>query len=135
ACDTSQGVAPIRDRGWTARRARNARRAACEGRGEVSALVRAAAAAAMKGGPMTLTFGNSATVTRALTLEWRADGSLWAMRGDEERAVSGRRGFRWSEPAQLLSLGGAEEEEFELVRDPVALDPRSRAALGVGVGV
>ena len=64
---------------------------------------------------MTLTFGNSATVTRALTLEWRADGSLWAMRGDEERAVSVRRCFPWSEPAQHLSLRDADEEEFALV--------------------
>ena len=51
---------------------------------------------------MTLTFGNSATVTRALTLEWRADGSLWAVRGEEERAVSVRRCFPWSEPGRHL---------------------------------
>jgi len=84
---------------------------------------------------MTLTFGNSATVTRALTLEWRADGSLWAMRGDEERAVSVRRCFPWSEPAQHLSLRDADEEEFALVRDPVELDPRSRAALELALEV
>src|SRR5205809_76993 len=34
---------------------------------------------------MTLTLGKSATATRggALSLEWRADGSLWAMWGEE----------------------------------------------------
>ncbi len=78
---------------------------------------------------MTLTLGKSATVTRALTLEWRADGSLWAMKEEEERAVSVRRCFPWSEPAQHLSLRDADEEEFAFVRDPAELDPRSRAAL------
>jgi hypothetical protein len=78
---------------------------------------------------MTLTLGKSATVTRALALEWRADGSLWAIRGDEERPVSVRRCFPWSEPARYLSLRDAEEEEFAVVRDPADLDARSRAAL------
>jgi hypothetical protein len=79
---------------------------------------------------MTLTFGKSVTATRAeLTLEWRADGSLWAVRGDEERAVSVRRCFPWTEPARHLSLRDADEEEFAFVRDPVELDGRSRAAL------
>ncbi|PYO94907.1 MAG: hypothetical protein DMD62_04025 [Gemmatimonadetes bacterium] len=78
---------------------------------------------------MTLTLGKSATVTRALTLEWRADGSLWAVRGEEERAVSVRRCFPWSEPGRHLSLRDADEEEFAFVRDPAELDPRSRAAL------
>ena len=78
---------------------------------------------------MTLTMGKSATVTRALTLEWRADGSLWAMKGEEERAVSVRRCFPWSEPARHLSLRDADEEEFAFVREPAELDPRSRAAL------
>jgi len=64
-----------------------------------------------------------------LSLEWRADGSLWAMRRDEERAVSVRRCFPWSEPARHLSLRDADEEEFAFVRDPVDLDQRSRAAL------
>ena len=78
---------------------------------------------------MTLTLGRSATATRALRLEWRADGSLWAMRGEDERAVSVRGCFPWSEPTQHLSLRDADEEEFALVRDPAELDPRSRAAL------
>src|SRR6267154_6784344 len=80
---------------------------------------------------MTLTLGKSATATRgsALTLEWRADGSLWAMRGDEERAVSVRRSFPWTEPTGHLSLRDADEEEFALVKDPAELDARSRAAL------
>jgi len=78
---------------------------------------------------MTLTLGKSATATRALTLEWRADGSLWAIRGEEERAVSVRRCFPWSEPLQHLSLRDADEEEFALVQNPAELDVRSRAAL------
>ncbi|HKA57845.1 MAG TPA: DUF1854 domain-containing protein [Gemmatimonadales bacterium] len=79
---------------------------------------------------MTLTFGKSATATRAeLTLEWRADGSLWAVRGEEERPVSVRRCFPWTEPARHLSLRDADEEEFAFVKDPVDLDARSRAAL------
>jgi len=80
---------------------------------------------------MTLTLGRSAPATRggALTLEWRADGSLWALKGEEERAVSVRRCFPWSEPAHHLSLRDADEEEFAFVRDPAELDSRSRAAL------
>ena len=70
-----------------------------------------------------------------LTLEWRADGSLWALRGDEERAVSVRRCFPWSEPARHLSLRDSDEEEFALVRDPAELDPRSRAALETALTV
>ncbi len=84
---------------------------------------------------MTLTLGKSATVTRALTLEWRADGSLWAVRDDEERPVSVRRCFPWSEPTRHLSLRDAEEEEFALVRNPAELDPRSRAALETALAV
>src|SRR5205814_1275039 len=79
--------------------------------------------------------GTSATVTRALTLEWRADGSLWAVRDDEERPVSVRRCFPWSEPTRHLSLRDADEEEFALVRNPAELDPRSRAALETALAV
>jgi len=67
--------------------------------------------------------------TGELKLEFRMDGSLWALRGDEERAVSVRRCFPWSEPTRHLSLRDSDEEEFALVRDPGELDPRSRAAL------
>ncbi len=84
---------------------------------------------------MTLTLGKSATVTRALTLEWRADGSLWAVRDDEERPVSVRRCFPWSEPTRHLSLRDSDEEEFALVRNPAELDPRSRAALETALAV
>jgi len=84
---------------------------------------------------MTLTIGKSATVTRALRLEWRADGSLWAVRGDQEQAVSVRRCFPWTEPARHLSLRDADEEEFAFVRDPMDLDPRSRAALEAALAV
>lgn len=84
---------------------------------------------------MTLTIGKSATVTRALTLEWRADGSLWAATGEEERPVSVRRCFPWTEPTRHLSLRDADEEEFALVRNPAELDPRSRAALETALTV
>jgi hypothetical protein len=86
---------------------------------------------------MTLTMGKSATATRAggLTLEWRADGSLWAVRGEDEKAVSVRRCFPWTEPTRHLSLRDADEEEFAFVRDPVDLDARSRAALEAALTV
>jgi len=71
----------------------------------------------------------------SLRLEWRADGSLWAMRGDEERAVSVRRAFPWTEPTRHLSLRDADEEEFALVKDPAELDARSRAALEQALAV
>ncbi len=64
-----------------------------------------------------------------LSLEQRPDGRLWAIRGDEERAVWVRRCFPWSEPGRYLSLRDGDEEEFALVRDPAELDAASRAAL------
>ena len=67
--------------------------------------------------------------TVSLALEQRADGRLWAVRGDEERAVWVRRCFPWSEPGRYLSLRDGDEEEFALVRDPAELDAASRAAL------
>jgi uncharacterized protein DUF1854 len=70
-----------------------------------------------------------------LRLEHRADGSLWAMRGEDERAVSVRRCFPWTEPARHLSLRDADEEEFAFVRDPADLDARSRAALELTLAV
>jgi len=81
----------------------------------------------MKGGVMEATvLGRRAT---ELSLEQRADGRLWAIRGDEERAVWVRRCFPWSEPGRYLSLRDSDEEEFALVRDPAELDSSSRAAL------
>lgn len=71
----------------------------------------------------------------ALRLERRADGSLWAMRDGEERAVWVRRCFPWSEPARHLSLRDGDEEEFALVRDPAELDPASREALEAALAV
>ena len=62
----------------------------------------------------------------ALTLQRRADGRLWAVRGGVERAVWVRRCFPWSEPARFVSLRDDEEREFALVRDPAELDPASR---------
>jgi uncharacterized protein DUF1854 len=73
--------------------------------------------------------------TGKLRLEWRADGSLWAVRGDEERAVSVRRCFPWTEPTRHLSLRDADEEEFAFVRDPADLDARSRVALEAALAV
>ena len=64
-----------------------------------------------------------------LSLEQRGDGRLWAIRGDEERAVWVRRCFPWSEPGRYLSLRDGDEEEFALVRDPADLDEVSREAL------
>src|SRR2546427_2104744 len=86
-----------------------------------------------KGGSMTALAAEQRT--RTLTLEWRSDGSLWAVRDEEERAVSVRRCFPWSEPARHLSLRDSDEEEFALVRDPAELDPRSRAALEMALAV
>jgi len=65
----------------------------------------------------------------ALTLERRADGRLWAVRGDAERAVWVRRCCPWSEPTRFVSLRDDAEAEFALVRDPAELDPASRRAL------
>src|SRR6266542_3475458 len=72
---------------------------------------------------------------QAFVLEWRDDGSLWAVRDDSERAVSVRRCFPWTEPARHLSLRDADEEEFAFVRDPADLDARSRAALEMALAV
>src|SRR5213592_4389312 len=65
----------------------------------------------------------------ALRLERRADGRLWAVRGDAERAVWVRRCFPWSEPARFVSLRDDGDQEFALVRDPAELDPASRRVL------
>lgn len=64
-----------------------------------------------------------------LTLERRADGRLWAVRGGAERAVWVRRCFPWSEPARFLSLRDGEGDEFAFVRDPAELDHASRGML------
>ena len=70
-----------------------------------------------------------------LSLEQRADGRLWAVRGGEERAVWVRRCFPWSEPGHFLSLRDSDEEEFALVRDPAELDAASRDALEAALAV
>jgi hypothetical protein len=64
-----------------------------------------------------------------VTLERRADGRLWAMRGGRERPVSVRRCFPWSEPGRYVSLRDDDEEEFALVADLADLAPASRSAL------
>jgi len=66
-------------------------------------------------------------------LEHRIDGQLWAVRGDDERAVWVRRCFPWSKPSQYVSLRDDEENEFALVRDFGDLDSESRDALGVAL--
>lgn len=70
-----------------------------------------------------------------LRLELRADGSLWAVRGEEARAVWVRRCFPWSEATHFLSLRNADDEEFALVRDPADLDAVSRRALEAALAV
>ena len=72
---------------------------------------------------------------RSLTLEWRDDGSLWAVKDDGERPVSVRRCFPWTEPLRHLSLRDADDEEFAFVRDPADLDARSRVALESALAV
>src|SRR3989475_12833756 len=74
-----------------------------------------------------------------LTLERRADGKLWALRGDAERVVWVRRCFPWSEPGRFVSLRDEDDNELALVGDPAELDRASRrvleeamAAAGVG---
>jgi uncharacterized protein DUF1854 len=64
-----------------------------------------------------------------LRLSRRADGQLWATRGEEERAVRVRRAFPWSEPGRYISLRDDGDREFALVAEPQALDADSRAAL------
>src|SRR5256886_15899906 len=73
--------------------------------------------------------GPVAAVASELTLERRADGRLWAVRGDVARAVWVRRCFPWSEPARFVSLRDDEEREIALARDPAELDPPSRRVL------
>jgi hypothetical protein len=65
----------------------------------------------------------------ALTLERRADGRLWAVKGSEERPVWVRRCFPWSQPTRYISLRDREESEFALVREPGELSVESRAIL------
>ncbi|MGH7537442.1 MAG: DUF1854 domain-containing protein [Gemmatimonadales bacterium] len=72
----------------------------------------------------------AAQVQSELSLERRADGRLWAVRGTTERSVWVRRCFPWSEPARFLSLRDHDgEKEFALVRDPEELDAESRRVL------
>src|SRR3989449_10617039 len=64
-----------------------------------------------------------------LTLERRADGKLWALRGDAERVVWVRRCFPWSEPGRFVSLRDEDDNELALVGDPAELDRASRRVL------
>jgi len=58
-------------------------------------------------------------------LERRRDGQLWAVRGEQARAVRVRPLFPWSEGEGHVSLRDAAGEEFALVRPPGSLDARS----------
>src|SRR5439155_129855 len=64
---------------------------------------------------MTLTLGKSATATRggALSLEWRADGSVWAMWGEGERGGSVSPGCAGAvgpgEPGAVVGVRGLTE--------------------------
>ena len=69
------------------------------------------------------------TASAALKLERRADGRLWAIKGNEERSVWVRRCFPWSQPSRFISLRDSEEHEFALVREPGELSRQSRSAL------
>ncbi len=65
----------------------------------------------------------------SIELERRADGLLWARRGEQEASVSVHRCFPWSEPTRFVSLRDDEKEEFALVADPADLGKQSREAL------
>ena len=64
-----------------------------------------------------------------LRLEHRIDGQLWAVTANEERAVSVRRCFPWSQPARFVSLRDNDDTEVALIRTPEHLDDASREAL------
>ncbi len=64
-----------------------------------------------------------------LWLERRIDGQLWAVEGNQARAVSVRRCFPWSEPSRFVSLRDHDDGEVALIREPASLDEASRQAL------
>ncbi len=64
-----------------------------------------------------------------LRLEHRIDRQLWAVEQDEERTVSVRRCFPWSEPARFVSLRDKDDKEVALIRQPESLDAASREVL------
>ena len=68
-----------------------------------------------------------------LRLERRRDGQLWAMRGDDQRAVRVRRLFPWSEEDRHVSLRDATDREFALVGPGDVLDQASRQTLDEAV--
>ena len=65
----------------------------------------------------------------ALWLQRRIDGQLWAMEGQQARAVSVRRCFPWSEPSLFVSLRDRDDKEVALIRESSDLDEDSRKAL------
>ena len=64
-----------------------------------------------------------------LWLQRRIDGQLWAMEGQQARAVSVRRCFPWSEPSRFVSLRDRDDKEVALIRESSDLDADSRKAL------
>jgi hypothetical protein len=85
----------------------------------------------MKGGAMEtiLVRRPAREASSRLRLERRADGFLWAVKGDVETPVTVRRCFPWSEPYQHLSLRDKDDNEVAMVRHPAELDEPSRVAL------
>ena len=65
----------------------------------------------------------------SLRLERRVDGQLWAVDGDNPRAVSVRRCFPWSKPGRFVSLRDRNHNEVALIHEPQSLDPASREVL------
>jgi hypothetical protein len=64
-----------------------------------------------------------------LKLERRADGQLWAVRGDRADAVRVRRLFPWSAEHHHVSLRDADDHEVALIGPDAALDAPSRRTL------
>jgi hypothetical protein len=64
-----------------------------------------------------------------LRLERRADGQLWAVRGEEAEAVRVRRLFPWSGEHRHVSLRDADNREVALIGPDAVLDEPSRRTL------
>lgn len=77
----------------------------------------------------TVSVGDLIASGSSLQLRQGRDGQLWARQGGEETAVVAHCCFPWSAPGTYVSLRDHERNEVALIRDPAALDERSRAAL------
>jgi len=83
----------------------------------------------IEGGSKMESSARTEVADEPLTLELRSDGQLWATRPDRDAPVWVFRCFPWTAAGRFVSLRDEDEEEFALVRDPEALDERSRGAL------